>query len=164
MNVLKIFELDKVFCGSNENHNNPTNTGFLGEEMKKFELSQGDVQLFSFSAMLLQYTEFKQNSSILIPKPNLKLVLLDEFTSSLDEETEAKVLKTTLNIFKDVIVIAINHRSNVIASISENSEEKESHEYFDEIIRISSISSLSCKLDSQSPESPSISLTPSQSD
>ncbi|KAG8630868.1 hypothetical protein KVT40_000008 [Elsinoe batatas] len=77
-----------------------TAAGGLDAPMSSVILSQGQKQLLNFSRALL--------------KKNGKLVILDEATSSIDQETDKLVQKLIRTEFKDHTVIAIAHRLDTI--------------------------------------------------
>ncbi|KAF2223913.1 P-loop containing nucleoside triphosphate hydrolase protein [Elsinoe ampelina] len=77
-----------------------TSAGGLDAPMSSLILSQGQKQLLNFSRALL--------------KKNGKLILLDEATSSVDQETDKIIQKLIRTEFKDHTVIAIAHRLDTI--------------------------------------------------
>jgi ATP-binding cassette, subfamily C (CFTR/MRP), member 1 len=75
--------------------------GGLGVQMENIRLSHGQQQLFSLARALLRRS---------------KLVLLDEATSAVDKETEAKILEIIQEDFKHATVLAVAHRLNTISN------------------------------------------------
>jgi ATP-binding cassette, subfamily C (CFTR/MRP), member 1 len=73
--------------------------GGLEAEFDHTQLSAGEKQLLSFARAVLQYRAQR-----------MALILMDEATSSLDNETEALIHELITNEFKDSTVISVAHR------------------------------------------------------
>lgn len=73
--------------------------GGLDADMQKTRLSKGQKQLFSLARAVLRT---KSTSA--------KIVLVDEATSSLDEDTERRVQEVIDVAFADCTVITVSHR------------------------------------------------------
>lgn len=75
----------------------------LDKNISEAELSHGQKQLISITrSCLRQITQ------------NTKIIILDEATSSLDTETEKKVLEVLNEVFSDCTVLAIAHRTETL--------------------------------------------------
>ena len=79
----------------------------LDREMSKLNLSYGQKQLIGIARSCLRQIS-----------KNTKIILLDEATSSLDKETEAKVLEVLKDIFKDCTVLSIAHRTETLDNVN----------------------------------------------
>ncbi|CEJ91185.1 hypothetical protein VHEMI06915 [[Torrubiella] hemipterigena] len=74
--------------------------GGINAELSDLGLSQGQLQLFAVARALL--------------RPS-KLVVVDEMTSSVDQNTEERILKLVKTEFQESTVIAVAHRLQTIA-------------------------------------------------
>ena len=89
-NLLKILQLNKFI------KNNKISLQKISEDGKN--ISGGQAQRIGLARCL-----FKES----------QIIILDEFTSGLDQTTEKKILKQVRKIFKDKIVIVISHKSSL---------------------------------------------------
>lgn len=79
----------------------------IDREMSELNLSYGQKQLVGIARSCLRQIS-----------KNTKIILLDEATSSLDKETEAKVLEVLKDIFKDCTVLSIAHRTETLDNVN----------------------------------------------
>jgi HlyD family secretion protein len=89
-NLLKILQLNKFI------KNNKISLQKISEDGKN--ISGGQAQRIGLARCLFKESE---------------IIILDEFTSGLDQTTEKKILKQVRKIFKDKIVIVISHKSSL---------------------------------------------------
>ncbi|KAJ6784583.1 hypothetical protein PWT90_10256 [Aphanocladium album] len=73
--------------------------GGLTARMKDMKFSGGQRQLFQFARAMLHHQSMRT-----------KIILMDEATSSLDEETEARILTTINTAFAGCTKVVISHR------------------------------------------------------
>lgn len=73
--------------------------GGLTARMKDMRFSEGQRQLFQFARAMLHHLTMRT-----------KIVLMDEATSSLDEETEARIVTMISTVFAECTKVAISHR------------------------------------------------------
>lgn len=79
--------------------------GGLTARMKDMRLSGGQRQLFQFARAMLHHQTMRT-----------KIVLMDEATSSLDEETEARIISIISTAFAGCTKLVISHRATALNS------------------------------------------------
>lgn len=83
-------------------------SGSVDAILESSTLSQGQRQLFSLARAVLKHRI-----------SGTRLLLLDEFTSSVDAATESKMMETLMGEFENATVIMVTHRLGVIVDMFE---------------------------------------------
>lgn len=74
--------------------------GGLDADMDKMELSQGQKQLMQLARAIVHHQSFQS-----------KVVLVDEGSSSMDDETEARMQKILSGVFGGCTILMVSHRA-----------------------------------------------------
>ncbi len=80
--------------------------GSVDAVLQSSSLSQGQRQLFSLARAMIKHRV-----------GGTSLLLLDEFTSSVDADTESRMMEMILDEFRNATVIMVSHRLGVVSSV-----------------------------------------------
>lgn len=91
LQILKILKLKNLY----------KNNKIINKNIKEFgkNFSGGQIQRIGLARALFK---------------NSQIIILDEFTSALDEHTEQYIFKNLKKLFKNKIIIIISHRNNIL--------------------------------------------------
>jgi ATP-binding cassette subfamily B protein len=91
LQILKILKLKNLYKGNK----------IINKNIKEFgkNFSGGQIQRLGLARALFKESE---------------IVILDEFTSALDKNTEKFIFKNIIKLFKNKIIIIISHRDNIL--------------------------------------------------